>query len=333
MIIIRTDANKTIATGHLMRTLTIARECIHLNTPVCFVFSDTESEQIFKTICSDWTNFTIETLNIQYDKPEAELDVFFSIITNTKPICILIDSYFITPKYLSEINKKVRTTYLDDLNLFDHPVDMVINYCINAENIYNQSAHKEKKYLLGTQYAPVREQFRNVPYQIKEKITDILITTGGADDNNITSQIINTIQTTLNNPITYHIVIGMLNKHREHLYKLANENQQIKIYENHLEMAELMQKCDLAITAAGSTLYELCAIGVPTICFTTADNQIPNATGLAANKALIYAKDKDFATHIKKLATDYQQRMQLSKTMRTLVDGHGASRIARQLLS
>jgi len=333
MITIRTDANKSIATGHLMRTLTIARECLHLNIPISFIFADTESEKIFKKINPDWSKFNIKILNTQYDKPETELDKLFSIITNPKPTCIIIDSYFITPRYLTEINKKVRTIYLDDLNLFDHPVDMVINYCINAENLYTQSAHKEKKYLLGTKYVPIRNQFRNTSYQVKQKITDILITTGGADDENIISKIIDATCITLDNSVNCHVVIGMLNKHRENLSKTASKNPKIIIYENHLEMASLMQKCDLAISAAGSTIYELCAIGVPTICFTTADNQIPNATGLAANKALIYAKDKDFATHINKLANDYQQRKKLSETMQNLVDGYGASRIVSQLLS
>ncbi|MCR5796546.1 MAG: hypothetical protein K6G63_01315 [Eubacterium sp.] len=46
-----------------------------------------------------------------------------------------------------------------------------------------------------------------------------------------------------------------------------------------------MQKCDIAISAAGSTLYELCACGVPTITYTTADNQIKAEKFLAKKKS------------------------------------------------
>lgn len=39
------------------------------------------------------------------------------------------------------------------------------------------------------------------------------------------------------------------------------------------KMSELMQQCDMAVSAAGSTLYELCACGMPTITYVLADNQ------------------------------------------------------------
>lgn len=330
MIIFRTDANKNIATGHLMRTLTIAKECYNRSIPVGFVLADDKSEQILKKLCSNWENYQIEILNKKYDDLETELNDFTEFLAKEKPTSILIDSYYVTSHYLSEISKYARVCYLDDLNAFDYPVDIVINYCIDAGDLYPDQ--EIKKYLIGPEYAPLREQFRNRPYQVKEVVRDILITTGGTDEAGIAKKIVEISQATLGESVNLHILVGALNCYRMYFKELAAMHPNIIIYENYSEMADLMQKCDLAISAAGSTLYELCAIGVPTICFTIADNQIPNAKGLSAHEALIYAEKQDFDFHISELAADYPRRKKLSAKMRSLVDGYGASRIVDELL-
>lgn len=38
-------------------------------------------------------------------------------------------------------------------------------------------------------------------------------------------------------------------------------------------MADLMQKADLSIGAGGSTTWERCYLGLPSLCIITADNQ------------------------------------------------------------
>ncbi|MCL2051056.1 MAG: UDP-2,4-diacetamido-2,4,6-trideoxy-beta-L-altropyranose hydrolase [Lachnospiraceae bacterium] len=333
MILIRTDANSRIATGHMMRTLSIASECKRRNIKVCFVLADNESECVFQKLCLDLESFQTEILKTKFDEPDSEIAAFTDIIAKKNPFAVLIDSYFVTPFYLTEISQIVRTFYLDDLNAFDYPVDVVINYCINAKPPSRTGTFPHgKKYLLGPAYAPLREQFRDLSYHVKKEIKDILITTGGTDEEGLTSKIITAVKETLGESVTCHVVIGVINRHRENLHSLALKDNSLKIYEAYAEMAALMQKCDLAISAAGSTLYELCAVGLPTICFTTADNQRSNAIGLSATKALIYAEDKDFARHISELAYDYSSRKKLSISMQNLVDGYGASRIVDELV-
>jgi UDP-2,4-diacetamido-2,4,6-trideoxy-beta-L-altropyranose hydrolase len=331
MIIFRTDANEKIATGHLMRTLAIARECYRRDIPVCFVLADTKSAELMKKLCANGENYQIEVLNSRYDDPESELTAFTQFLMDEKPISVLIDSYYVTETYLTELTKHARTFYLDDIKSFDYPVDVVINYSIDAE--YPSERYQEaKKYITGPTYTPLREQFRNINYEVRENISDILITTGGTDEAGMTEKIIEAALATLSESVTLNVVIGIMNRHRDHLHKLAITNKHIVIYENYSDMAKLMQKCDLAISAAGSTICELCAVGVPTICFTIADNQLPNAIGLSAKEAVIYADDMQFPKHIQKLASDYPYRRRLSANMRNLIDGYGAVRIAEELL-
>ncbi|MDR0220330.1 MAG: hypothetical protein LBI54_02870 [Lachnospiraceae bacterium] len=313
MIIVRTDANEKIATGHLMRCLAIAAEC-RRHTAVTFVLADQRSADLLKKLCPIWQEYKTMILGTPYGDLVAELPAFTQILAEEKPSAVLLDSYAVTPNYLAAVNEKAPTYYLDDLKAFAYPVHRVVNYNDDPA------------------YAPLREQFRDVPYNVRKNIIDVLITTGGCDDGGMTETILKETMNALTEPVNAHVALGVMNRHRDRLHELAATDARLTLYENLSDMAALMKGCDLAISAAGSTIYELCAVGVPTICFASADNQIPGATALAAKDAVIYASDRQFKKHIGHLAADYHRREALSANMRRLVDGYGAARLAEEML-
>lgn len=339
MIMFRADADQLIATGHLMRTLTIAEECTNRNVPVCLVLSAGESEGILKALCPEWKNYQIRILPGNYRRPEEELPEFQSLLEQEKPQALLIDSYYVTEAYLKGLQEYVRIFYLDDIRAFDYPVDTVINYDnISKEELpsYQSSYSCSKTQLLGVAYTPLRKQFCGVSYQVREKVANVLITTGGTDESNITREILESALKATNDNVNIHVVIGRLYRNKDWLSKRAEQDKRVHLHEGVLQMADLLQKCDLALSAAGTTLYELCAIGVPTICFAIAENQLTCAKGFAAAGAVIYEEGLDFQASfndkIKALADDYPLRCRMSAVMRQLVDGRGVGRIVDELL-
>ena len=106
-------------------------------------------------------------------------------------------------------------------------------------------------------------------------------------------------------------------------------------------MAKLMLQCDLAVTAGGTTVYELCALGVPFVCFSYAENQEAlteyagrQKIGLCAGK---YHGDSagtldNIGNLVRRAAEDWQLRRQLSQRAKGLVDGLGAKRLAEGML-
>jgi spore coat polysaccharide biosynthesis predicted glycosyltransferase SpsG len=98
-----------------------------------------------------------------------------------------------------------------------------------------------------------------------------------------------------------------------------------------------MKEADVAVSAGGSTLYELCAVGTPTITYAIADNQLDNVKQFKNDGLMPYAGDvrhDDFVSNILKymeamVQTDY--RMEISAKMQMLVDGNGAERIVKEL--
>ncbi|MDD5593365.1 MAG: glycosyltransferase, partial [Candidatus Margulisbacteria bacterium] len=100
---------------------------------------------------------------------------------------------------------------------------------------------------------------------------------------------------------------------------------------------EIIQKSDLAVSAAGTTLWELAYFGVPTICFVIADNQAPVANALAEQGAgtnLGWIKDvaaPEIAEVIWSYYSDSGLRDKSAKAMRSLVDGLGRKRVLAEM--
>ena len=326
MVLIRADANEQIGTGHVMRCLSIARA---FTEEVVFVTADHGSDELI-------SGFPGVCLNTSWREMEEELPLLQRVMEERKPSLLLIDSYSVTEHYLAELSRSVRTAYIDDLNVRTWPVDCLINYNIYAESLaYDPYKGTDTKLLLGPRYTPLREEFRELPkHRIKEKIEDVLVSAGGADPERVTERLIAEV-CPFHPDVRFHFVVGALNPRIEKIRELERGNVILHIRER--RMSELMMKCDAAVSAAGTTLYELCACGIPTIAYVLADNQAEAAEQFERQGIMLYAgdcrNDDMFGQQVERLLRklDAARRAELSEHMRALVDGQGAKRISEEL--
>lgn len=362
IIYIRTDGNSKIASGHLVRCFSIAQTCKALGMDVRFLVSDEESASLLKEIISmnDIQKFPIICLKTaRYDHLESEVPEVVSLISDThvtnRDIIYFIDSYFVTENYLTALRPFAKVAYLDDLQLFDYPVDLLINYDVIPDPVmpsYKAAYQNAGQLLLGALYTPLRSQFQNREITVKEQVSDILVTTGGSDPyhfcikliqylcKSVQDMAIGFLKETIFSAKNLHIVIGKLNTDKDALYRLAKKYPFLQLHENVSDMASLMGHCDLAVSASGTTLYELCALGVPTISFTMADNQLTSAKAFEAADAIPYAGDirideekvLQAVTNFMTSESSYEIRKSAHRAMRRLVDGNGAMRIADALM-
>jgi len=106
-----------------------------------------------------------------------------------------------------------------------------------------------------------------------------------------------------------------------------------------LDMAALMASCDLAVSAAGSTCWELCAAGLPAALVVTAPNQAPIATRLADQGVAVNLGPSTeltaavVAAGVEGLARDPARRAVMAARGRALVDGRGAGRVVAVMRS
>ncbi len=335
MILIRADANENTGSGHVMRCLSIASAFAAKGENVKFVAADNKAYDLISS-----KGFDCVVLDTDFSDMGGELDKLTSILFLYNPSLFIVDSYFVTERYFAGLGKHTKTAYIDDLNLKVWDVDYLINYNIYASE-YDYSGYEatKTKLLLTPEYAPLRDEFRNLaPHDIKDNVTDILVSAGGSDPARISERIINEICPMMPE-IRFHFIIGALNPRMDVIKKLEKDNAILHINEQHI--ADLMTKCDIAVSASGSTLYELSACGVPTIVFTLADNQIPAADmfdrmGIMFNSGDCRFDEKfisNLESFIRKLIPDTDIRNKMSYNMQHLVDGRGAERLAERLLS
>ncbi|NMF03280.1 UDP-2,4-diacetamido-2,4,6-trideoxy-beta-L-altropyranose hydrolase [Clostridium beijerinckii] len=338
MIYIRTDSNNTIATGHVMRCLSIAKALRKSGEECIFITADSRSDELIKS-----NGFDIICLNSEWNNPNSEIEDLINIIKDKDIKKLLIDSYYVTEGYLESIKKYTKLIYIDDINSFSYPVDMLINYSGSYENFKYDIQYKntQTKLLLGYDYVPLREEFQNIKSVIRDNVEQILFTMGGTDENNITARFIESVLDDMFfYDIIFHIVIGSFNKNLEELNKLVSNCPNIKLHYNVNKISELMNQCDIAISAGGTTLLELCACGIPTIGFTIADNQIAGTKCLEDKKAIIYVGDARYdikkimentSKTAKILVENIELRNYLSKNMKNAIDANGANRIANEI--
>ena len=182
-------------------------------------------------------------------------------------------------------------------------------------------------------YAPLREEFSRLSFD-KPREKSILLSTGGTDPYNMAGRILayGTRMQELQDYL-WHVIVGSMNRNENMLRELAAENPKIILHKNIPDMWRYMQQCEAAVSAGGTTLLELCACGIPTVCFAFADNQLEFAEEMAEHNLLIYAREKDDAPHaicenLVCYTKDAGKRAQSFARMRSLVDGKGAERIA-----
>lgn len=334
MIYIRADMNEQIATGHIMRCLSIADALRGLGEPVRFILADEQAVSLLKQ-----RGYDAIVLHTQWNCMEEELSVLSQVIRNEHIDKLLIDSYQVTQRYLAELSKMVTTFYIDDLNLFEYPVDVVICYANYWKKFQYKINDKRTTYLLGMKYVPLKQDFWNCEAKIiSEKANNLLILTGGSDPFNVTEQILDSIDTYQFQIID--VICGIYNTNYNKFVKKYENNKNIKFHQAVNNIEQYMKKADIAISAGGMTLYELCAIGTPAISFSFADNQLDNVRQFQEDGLIDYAGDArmdDIAETINQYLTryrnDFELRKEKSEKMQKMVDGKGAERIARAIVT
>ena len=350
-ILIYTDGNTDIATGHLMRCLSVACTLRELGGRAEFAVSDEASADLLASFFPKGNGFPVHILHANYRKPETALKALTQLLTRgpaPSPAsdgpeqksfsALLIDSYFVTQDFLEALRSLVKTAYIDDLYAFDYPVDLVINYDFAPpERFYSKAG----KALLGCGFTPLRAQFSGLTPVFREQVEDVLISTGGTDAWNAAGKFASALLTTPESASwRLHVLTGPMHAHRNELQALAASHPQLLLHEKVTDMAGLMRTCDLAVSAAGTTLYELCAAGVPSVSFTMADNQLPCSRDMERFAGIPCAGDVRstpdligrLLSLLFSLAENPQKRSALSRSMHAAIDGKGSERIARELL-
>lgn len=334
MILIRADGNFKIGMGHIMRCMSIANAFKEKGKEVLFLTADHKSDQILISY-----GFECECLNSIWSDMNGELPQLLDKLNNYKPELMIIDSYSVNSGYFDSLSGYVKTVYIDDLNEDCWNIDALINYNIYADTeLYSNYSGSKTKLILGLDYAPLRKEFSECSLHSVNSVSKVLVLAGGADPECITERIMQSVCPMFDNA-EFHFVIGGLNPRKDKIDQLAEQYSNAVLYHNTNNIFELMEMCDVAISAAGSTLYELCACGVPTIAYALADNQLLALDSFGKQGLMLIAGDCRYnesfiprvQEYLMQMTNDDHLRLNYTKRMQSLVDGNGTRRIVNEL--
>lgn len=345
-IAFRVDGGNKIGMGHLMRSLALANA---FPEDIDIYFMIKREESVLKLL----SQYRFKILEIgETLKKEEEINKVKELIRSNNIDILITDSYEIDQDYLietKEIVKKLVTIH--DFAPFAFPSDIVINGNIYAPWLDYRSLNGHTQFLLGTDYTLMREEFKNLPERkINKKVENILVTMGGSDKLNLTPKIIRVLnqleedweQSECFNKDELHIdvVIGSAFANLEEIIaEVRKSSLEIDLHFNVKKMSSLMLNNDLAISAGGSTLYELAATGTPAVVLLQADNQVLVAE--AMEKAGVIRnlgfgncfKDDELKLYLKSLISDLKARINMSKRAQKLLDGKGSEKCKDVILS
>jgi len=334
-IAIRADGGQSIGMGHIMRCIALAQALQDKGCNIYFIAQPNDAVlNAIETYLNDARYIGIEKYNDLFE----ELDQIKDVASRYGIDALVVDHYKAGQNYLVEAKKEfVKLISIDDLNPFAFPSDIVINGNIYAPKLNYRSLCGNTKFLLGPRYIPMRKEFQNLPKRyVKDKVERILVTIGGSDAMGLTDKIVHVLDCL--DKITIDVIMGAASRKNQTLEALSKEFSNIHLYSNVNNIVDLMIKADIAVSAAGSTLYELAACGVPTIALVQADNQVLNANAMEEEGCAInlgwgnkISDDQMFAA-VAKLINDKSKRQCMATKGQMLVDGFGAVRCAEAIM-
>lgn len=342
MIVFRVDGNGQIGLGHIMRCMSIADAFEEVGEECFFLLADAFADTIVRS-----RGFKTFVMNTRFDCMEMEFAEIKPIILYLRPRYIVVDSYFVTEKYFRFLGTLGRVAYLDDLAAFAYPVDVLINYNVYAADmgytaLYQRGGVGLPRCILGTGYIPLRKEFRDIPARVpKGDVQNVLVSTGGADTVHFALRLVRFLagRPECAKGLKFHILLGAMNADRDEIMELVLGMDNIVVHLAVQDMKSLMLMCDLAVSAAGSTLYELCACGVPTITYVVADNQRSGAKAFERMGVMVSLGDIrgkadvewDIIRTVLDMERDLNKRQYVSRIMQDMVDGYGAVRLVGSL--
>jgi len=254
----------------------------------------------------------------------------------------VVDSYRASPALVRSLAARAgRVVAIDDLADRPLPAHVVINGGIAAESL-GYARRPDTRYLLGPRYALIDPRFADEPMRApRPAVCSVLVALGGAPSPDTVAAALDAVREAVPDA-TVDVVAGPFGARGG--LDVAGEAtgraraDRIEVHGDVPDMRPLMRAADLAVTGAGVTLYELAATGTPAVVVEVADNQAPNASGFAAAGAALRAgRSGDrglrdgIAAAVARLAGDPALRAALAARARTLVDGRGALRAAREI--
>jgi UDP-2,4-diacetamido-2,4,6-trideoxy-beta-L-altropyranose hydrolase len=336
-LLIRADASTPIGTGHVMRCLALAQAWRNIGGSVVFAVAEVPSGLRRRL------NDAGVAITLVAGAPGSAEDAAATLAQARECDArwIVADGYHFGTSWQTQIKAAgLRLLILDDYGHAEHyAADLVLNQNAAAAPSLYARRDPDTRLLLGTAFTLLRGEFaswRGWPRATPERATRVLVTLGGADADNVTGLVLQALSSIAGLDVV--VVVGAGNPHRSAIEAAAaRQASAVRLAVDVSDMPERMAWADIAISAAGSTAWELAFMGLPAILIVVADNQAAIAEtfardGLGISLGTHHGLTVErIAGAVRALLDDAPGRRALSERARARVDGRGADRVVAAL--
>ena len=306
LLVLRADAGESVGSGHLMRCVALAQAWMARGGEVTVVAA---------ALPERW-RARVEREGIGV---VAVLDnaAFLRHVEAVGPAWVALDGYQLPTGLQPETRARgARVLVIDDHGTVGkYDADLVLDQNMGASAGAYVNRNADASLLLGLRYVLLRREFWDATAPVDRVVDDVrsvVVSLGGAADDRWCALAERAIDAAGLGGVTRLL-------HRDPTD----------------DMAAVLARCDLALSAGGTTSYELCRMGVPSLLFAVADNQQPVVDALVAVGAAWRAPhdEDELVADVRRLAADADERRRLAKTASALVDGRGSRRVVTHMRS
>ncbi|MEC5210522.1 UDP-2,4-diacetamido-2,4,6-trideoxy-beta-L-altropyranose hydrolase [Psychrobacter sp. PL15] len=361
-VVFRCDASLQIGTGHVMRCLTLADALTEQGAECHFICREHTGQLLDMIQQRGHQTYSLPVESgLQLQNGEraelAHADWLGSTQQKDAELCgnllqVLQTDWLIVDHYaLDEHWEKLLRPYckklmvIDDLADRHHNCDILLDQTFGRDpQNYVQWVPRNCKLLCGANYALLRPEFSQWrEYSIKRRekgqLEHLLINLGGVDKDNVTTQILKGLQ---NSALPDYCKITVVMGSKAPWVDVVQQQAALMRWPTEVKkgvsnMAELMANSDLAIGAAGSTSWERCCLGLPTIMLVLADNQQQLAINLQQANAVYtvnlgLAFDSSVLNAIENFILSPLALKEMSQASSDILDGLGTSLTIKEMV-
>jgi len=334
VVLIRADAGVRMGMGHVARCRAIAEALVEEGAEVVFVSVDPPAAAL-SSFADGGFRFRA---SVGPAGSFADLERTLVVAKDIGARIIQLDGYHFDEVFRAGLRRSgAFLATLDDLG--DGRAlhaDLVVNPAPRAADRPYVRIAPGARLLLGPAFAPLRREFRDtlrLPSPSLVERRSILVSFGGSDPLGLTLPTTEAALAILPDDVSFLVLIGggAIDAERT-ASELSAMSSRVEVRVDARDVARLMTRAGLAISAAGGTVAELAVMAVPAVLVVVADNQEPASRSLGDGFTVVPPHPATIAARAAELWADSARREAMSHALRGRVDGLGAVRIARAVL-
>ena len=357
-VVFRVDASLETGAGHVMRCLTLADALRADGAPSCFVSREHPGNLIALVRQHGYEVLPLPAVTMaSYHAVDSEpyarwlglpwqedaVQTLAEMTARGTPEWLVVDHYALDERWECAVRAGCRNLLvIDDLANRRHDADILLDQTFGRQQAdYQGLLNPGCELRCGVENVLLRPEFddwraRSLARRSSPVLKRILVSLGGVDKDNTSREILLALDRCgLPSDVEICLVLGESSPWVSEMRQLAGQlKTKVELKVAVANMAELLAGCDLAIGAAGTSAWERCCLGVPTLMLVLSDNQQEIAARLSSTGAAeLLPPESDLpaglAAAVQRFLADPGCLLRMSERAAALVPCSGAGRLAR----